>query len=195
MNKEKIVEWVVAHKAIVVGVWLMLVAVGVGLLVWQGGVFEQPQVQIKRVEEATVSGVIKKIVVDMSGEVAKPGVYSFDTGARVVEAITAAGGFSKNADMEWVDKNLNKAAKLSDGEKIYVPRAGEPESVRVEVDNKKINLNNASQATLESLPGVGPVTATKIVAGRPYQDSNELVTKKIVGQKVFDQIKDLVSIW
>ena len=104
MSKEIILQWVMAHKKLVVGTWLALVAAGVGVLVWQGGVFDQPKIEIKRVneppKEASVAGVIKKIWVDVSGEAVKPGVYSFELGARVIEAINFAGGFSKNADMD-----------------------------------------------------------------------------------------------
>jgi len=152
----------------------------------------------------------QNIVVDVEGAVVKPGIYSLNQGARVQEALVLALGLSEKADRNWVEKNLNLAAKLSDGAKIYIPRLGEAnppaggsttnvvQGVSSGIDSvgssALINVNNASLAELDILPGVGPATAQKIINNRPYTTVDELLSKKSVNSKVFSQIKDKVTV-
>ena len=150
----------------------------------------------------------QNIIVDVEGAVVKPGIYSLNQGSRVQDALILALGLSEKADRNWVEKNLNLAAKLSDGVKIYIPRLGEtnPPAGGSSLDVVKgvsadiigsaalININNASAGELDSLPGVGPVTAQKIIDNRPYAAIDELLSKKSVNSKVFSQIKDKVSV-
>lgn len=145
------------------------------------------------------------IVVDVEGAVQKPGVYHLQAESRVNELIERSGGLTANADMIWVQKSLNLAKKLVDGEKVYVPQQeGEAESINsirsIKGNNEEtgslgnlIDINSASESELDSLPGVGTVTAQKIIAGRPYSAIEELVEKKAVGQSVFEKIKDRVT--
>lgn len=134
----------------------------------------------------------KSISVDVEGAVVKAGVYKLAADARIQEALIAAGGLASTADRNWVSKSLNLAARLTDGAKIYIPETGE--SVPA-VNNTLglININSASEQELDTLPGIGPVTAQKIIGARPYNSINELLDKKIVGSKVFSQIKDKIS--
>ena len=152
----------------------------------------------------------QNIIVDVEGAVVKPGIYSLNQGSRVQDALILALGLSEKADRNWVEKNLNLAAKLSDGVKIYIPRLGEtnPPVGGSSMDVVKgvssgtdvidstalININNASAGELDTLPGVGPVTAQKIIDNRPYTAIDELLSKKSVNSKVFSQIKDKVSV-
>ena len=152
----------------------------------------------------------QNIIVDVEGAVVKPGIYSLNQGSRVQDALILALGLSEKADRNWVEKNLNLAAKLSDGVKIYIPRLGEtnPPAGGSSMDVVKgvssgtdvldstalININNASAGELDTLPGVGPVTAQKIIDNRPYIAIDELLSKKSVNSKVFSQIKDKVSV-
>ncbi len=148
----------------------------------------------------------QNIVIDVEGAVVKPGVYSLNQGARVQDALVLALGLSEKADRNWVEKNLNLAAKLSDGAKIYIPRLGEIQNSAVNAvlgvssgtdivgSSALINVNTASGAELDTLPGVGPVTAQKIINNRPYATVDELLSKKSVNSKVFSQIKDKVSV-
>lgn len=137
-----------------------------------------------------------EIVVDIEGAVINPGVYKLNSDERVVDALAKAGGLAEVADRDWVEKNVNLAGKLTDGLKIYIPRQGEEilsagssESAAGPV----MNINNASVADLKSLPGVGDVTAQKIIDGRPYGSVNELLEKKIVGSATYDKIKDKIA--
>lgn len=143
-----------------------------------------------------------KIMVDVEGGVISPGVYSLATSARVQDVLIAAGGLSNDADRSWVEKNLNLASKLIDGQKIYVPKLGESKtnlsasSQDVTLSSSGVNINSASlQALADFLPGVGPATAQKIISGRPYGAIEELLSKKIVTEKVFGQIKDKITLY
>lgn len=141
------------------------------------------------------------ILVDVEGSVVTPGVYKLTQNSIIQDALVSSGGLSSNADRDFVSKNINLAAKLYDGAKIYIPKVGE-----VSVQNSQssdsggstqslINVNTASSDSLDSLPGVGPATVAKIVSGRPYTKPQDLLDKKVVSSKVFDQIKDKISVY
>lgn len=159
----------------------------------------------------SVSGEMttRGIVVDVAGAVVKPGVYTLPVGSRVDDALTAAGGLTKNADTVYVTKVFNRAAKLVDGGKIYVPKVGEDETSYIvgttiqKGDTSHIvsgsvsglvSINRASQSDLESLSGIGPATATKIISGRPYQTINEVVSKKAMSQSLYDKLKSQLTL-
>lgn len=141
----------------------------------------------------------EKIFIDISGAVNNPGVYEFESTQRINDAIESAGGLSTDANIEYISRNVNQAQKLSDGMKLYFPFEGEEvESVLGSSSGSEsagglVNINSASQRQLEELPRIGPVTAEKIIAGRPYNIVDDLLIRKIVGVSVFDQIKDLVT--
>lgn len=171
----------------------------VGLVLIMGGLiaseFTKPKIEYPK--ESIVSGQ-KQISVDVSGAVIKPGVYKLDENSRVEDAVFSAGGLAENAHWEYVSKYLNMAQKLSDGMKIYIPKTGEQYSGGVSSVagiKSQVNINIATQVELEALPGIGPVTASKIISARPYSKIEDLLTLKIVSKKVFDQIKDSLTIY
>jgi competence protein ComEA len=134
------------------------------------------------------------IVVDVEGAVARPGVVRLASGARVADAIAAAGGATPDAD----PAALNKAAALRDGARVYVPRYGEtPPAGSVGSDSeRKIDINQATTAELESLPGIGPSTAARIVRARElkaFSKVEELQTRGLVSARVLSDIRDLVT--
>jgi competence protein ComEA len=149
----------------------------------------------------------KRITVDVEGAVQKPGVYSLPTEARVQDALLIAGGLASNADHDRVAKSLNLAAKVTDGGKIYIPFEGDPSAGLGSLGTDSgsntvlgasvgtINLNTATASELDSLPGVGEVTAQKIINNRPYGASDDLVAKKVVSQKIYSQLKDKVTVY
>ena len=144
-------------------------------------------------QEATQSARIS-ITVDIEGAVINPGVYTLSESSRVEDAIERAGGFAINADLTSISQTINRAAKLVDGAKLYFPVVGdsdtkEPERV-LGITSTLININTASSESLESLSGVGPTTAKKIIDNRPYQTLEELVTKKAMGQSLFEKLKN-----
>lgn len=130
------------------------------------------------------------------------GIYHLDGDSRLQDALIATGGLSENADRSFVEKHINLAQKLVDGQKIYFPSLGESASVadtnQGQTDTSSttsgpLNINEATATQLDALPGIGQVTAQKIINGRPYSDIQELLSKKIVSSKVFGEIKDKVS--
>lgn len=150
--------------------------------------------------KATVSA--SKIMVDVEGAVEKPGVYELESNARLQDAIASAGGLSAEADREYISKGVNLAQTVTDGLKIYIPKVGEQVAGIVSTANSgsstsisgSVNINSASQSQLEDLPKIGPVTAQKIIDGRPYSSIEELLSKKVVGQATFEAIKDKITI-
>jgi competence protein ComEA len=139
------------------------------------------------------------LVVDVAGAVTAPGVYRLATGSRVADAIDAAGGFAPTVDAAAVARDLNLAALLTDGQKVVVPSRGSatPLSSHAQQSGALVDLNKASESELDALPGIGPVTAKKIIASRaerPFRDPQELVDRKLVGQKTFEKLRDLVTV-
>lgn len=145
---------------------------------------------------------VSDLIIDVSGAVNRPGVYKLPTGSRLGEAVDAAGGVNVGqANAELIEKSINLAQKLTDGQKVYVPFKNDTTIIgaaaagsSVAANSGPIGINSASNAELDVLPGVGPATAAKIIAGRPYSSIEDLVTKKAVGQSVFDNIKGLISL-
>jgi competence protein ComEA len=133
------------------------------------------------------------LVVDVAGAVARPGVYQLPAGARVVDALRAAGGTTSDADLQA----LNKAAPIRDGQRIYVPRPGELVPASAPGDPQlKVDLNQATAAELEQLPGIGPATAARIIrsrAGQRFTKIEELQTRGLVAPRVFADLRDLVT--
>jgi competence protein ComEA len=134
------------------------------------------------------------VVVHVSGAVLSPGVYELQEGRRVRDAIEAAGGATEQAD----PNALNLAALLKDGQRIEVPTlvVGRPAASTSATGPKPINLNTASAAELEALPGVGEVIAQRIVTYREQAGSfasvDELRTQKLVNEATFAKLRDLV---
>ena len=156
------------------------------------------------------SSATTDLVIDVGGAVVKPGVYHLAPGSRISDAIAAAGGYGPRVDAERTSASLNLAAPLEDGQQIQVPSrddsagdgsggpGGSPASgSQGTPGGGLVDLNHASQAELEALPGIGPVTAGKIIASRettPFATVQELRDRKLVGQKTFDGLKDLVAV-
>ncbi len=149
-----------------------------------------------------------EIVIEVSGAVESPGVYTFSPGARVEDALIAAQGVSADADRVWMEKFLNRAAKLVDGQKILIQREGEEvkSSTTITgstgisegggvVQNGVVNINTATQKELESLWGIGPVYAQNIIEHRPYSSVEELLTKKIIKTNVYERNKELLTVY
>lgn len=158
-----------------------------------------------------------QIIVQVTGAVKSAGVFEMSDGDRIVDAINKAGGLSQEANTDWVDKVLNLASKLTDGQKIYIPKAdeqsdsesannsdggyeglaggGEGDVLASERQSKALNVNTASQSELEMLWGIGPVTAKNIIEQRPYSDIQELLDKKILKANVFERNKDILTVY
>ncbi len=174
-----------------------------GLVLIVGGIFASSlnKQKPKSFPKESLVDPQKIISVDVSGAVKNPGVYQLKEGDRIEDSIKVSGGFAQNANEEYISKYLNMAQKLSDGSKVYVPFEGEQTSgaqtgvVSGVNAQAKMNINTASQSDIENLPGIGPVTASKIISSRPYQQIEELLNKKVVSKAVFEKIKDQVVVY
>ena len=214
MVSEKL-EWVRErpYLATIGLVGIFLVVVGVISVVAISSKIGGDGVEIVEIDDEEDSG---EIFVDVTGAVEKPGMYKLEGKARINDALMAAGGLSENADREWFEKNINLAAKLADGVKIYIPTRDEisgstnfqaqnppigetgskqtGEVIGVNVGDK-VNVNTASSAELDELWGIGPVTAEKVINGRPYGSVEELLTKKVLKSNVYERNKDKLVVY
>jgi competence protein ComEA len=150
----------------------------------------------------------RELVVDVQGAVVRPGVIYLPGGSRIGDAIAAAGGFGPRVAADRVGRELNLAALLRDGDQIVVPSRDDtaaapapggagPAKSPAPAAAGPIDLNRATASELDALPGIGPVTAGKIVAAReeqPFATVEELRSRKIVGAATFEKIKDLVAV-
>ncbi|PJE63350.1 hypothetical protein COU88_00030 [Candidatus Roizmanbacteria bacterium CG10_big_fil_rev_8_21_14_0_10_39_6] len=154
---------------------------------------QKPPIQ-QEIETPHVEIISKSMVaVDIEGAIQKPGVYELKEDARLVHALIKAGGLIVQADRYFVARNMNLSKRVVDEEKIYIPflieRADSSEATL-----PSVRINTATSSQLELLPNIGPVTANKIIKNRPYESIDELVSKKILGQKTFENIKSLIEL-
>ena len=139
-----------------------------------------------------------KLFVHVVGAVLHPGMYQLEFNARVFDAVAAAGGMSEDADQA----SVNLARVLSDGEQIVVYKVGESSGgasgAQGGTASALISLNRANATELDQLPGIGPAIAARIVDWRTanggFKKKEDLMQVKGIGQKLFAQIKDLVTL-
>ena len=142
----------------------------------------------------------KDIFIDISGAVMRPGLYQLPEGSRVGDAIASSGGILAEANKSWVQRDLNLAQILNDGQKLYIPFEGENEASNPQIQGQntssKVNINTASAEQLESLPKIGPKTAQAIITFREehgnFASPEELVLVPGIGEKTLENLKDLV---
>lgn len=149
-----------------------------------------------------------EVYVDVDGAVASPGVYRLKVGSRVSQAIDAAGGLTAEADVT----GLNRASKVTDGQKIYVPTVGEQQAalavggaeggaVTVSgagTSSGLVNINTASAAELQTLSGIGPSMAQAIIDERTqngaFASVDDLMRVSGIGEKKLAKIKDCICV-
>jgi competence protein ComEA len=160
------------------------------------------------------------LVVDVQGAVLRPGVHHLAAGSRVADAIAAAGGYGPRVDADRAGRELNLAAELRDGDRVLVPSRDDPPPSGVGgsgggsggsggagsagvggsgggPSGGLVDLNHTTASELDALPGVGPVTAQKIIAAReeqPFATIEALRDRKVIGAAAFDKLKDLVTV-
>ena len=150
-----------------------------------------------------------EIAADIAGAVNRPGVYYLPRSARLTDLLEKADGLSEQADHLYVSRTLNLAKTIADQEKVYIPSLGEEAaefsstplpSARVQnsvnslSEGPLLNINSATKDELEDLPGIGQITAEKIIKGRPYATIEELFKNGILKPTVFTDIKAKISI-
>ena len=147
----------------------------------------------------------KPIIVHVTGAVPRPGVYALGQGSRVQDAISAAGGFLADAEKS----GINLARALEDGEQLEIPYAeGASPVIGTEIpplvltepssNSELININTASQAELETLPGIGATTAQRIIEYReqngPFVNTEDIINVAGIGSGTYERIKDLITV-
>lgn len=152
--------------------------------------------------EPTTTSVPTQLVVHVAGAVVAPGVHLLPAGARTIDAVTAAGGLTADANVDAV----NLAAPMVDGQRVYVPRVGEVPPVVVDsgagptaaAPSGPVNVNTATADELDSLPGVGPSTAAAILAHRqqhgPFAAIEELGEVRGIGPAKLEALRGLVMV-
>jgi competence protein ComEA len=189
------------HPAVATALGLVVaLAIALGG-VWVAASASSPQVELGPIASSSAGDATPEagaLVVDVAGAVRSPGLYRLPVGARVGDAISAAGGFGPAVDTAAVSAALNLAAPLSDGQKIVVPARGAATTAPSggSTASALVDVNHASQAELEALPGIGPATAQKIIAARaerPFAIAHELLDRKLVGNATWEKIRDLVT--
>lgn len=157
--------------------------------------------------EAVGTTVEDKIVIHITGEVEEEGVIELEKGARISDAIEEAGGITEEADLS----NVNLAYSLSDGQKVKIPNINEKDEEVIVVEEKagdniiieenkpkgeKVNINIATQTEIETLPGIGPSTALKIINYRnehgKFKNIEDIKNVSGIGDSKFENIKEYI---
>ncbi|WAA10356.1 helix-hairpin-helix domain-containing protein [Fervidibacillus albus] len=148
---------------------------------------------------AISDGENEMMMVDVKGAVKHPGVYEVDEGERIIDVIHKSGGFTDRADVN----RINLSERVTDEMVIYVPEIGEELQTDIQGgssqrDADRININDADESVLQSLPGIGPSKAEAIVQYReengPFETEEELMNISGIGEKTFEKLKEFITV-
>ena len=196
-------DFIEKYKTYIGGFLVLVILVGVLVLLW--GKKETP------VGSQKVEGEIR---VDIEGAVKNPGLYSLKEGSILEDLLAVCGGFSDSVDGMRVAKEFNRAEILSDGQKIYIPTKGEVAGAEAgaassratsssgaesaEMPIGKININSATAEQLDTLPGIGPAYASRIIDYRNshggFKSIEEIQEVTGIGPKTLEKLKDQITI-
>lgn len=189
----------------------LLLAVGLVVLLLRPPAGAAPEVTLPRAGTAadpapTTTTAPPAVVAHAAGAVRAPGVYHLEPGARAADLVAAAGGAAPDADLQ----QLNLAAPVTDGQRVYVPRVGEVvappaagpagpgDSASGSPEGGPVNLNTATAEQLEELPGVGPAIAAAIIDERDrrgrFAAVEDLLDVRGIGDARLEQLRDLVTV-
>ncbi len=178
-----------------------------------GALFVRSSGAPSAVPAASSSAASTMVVIDVQGAVTQPGVRELPAGARVADAIDAAGGYAADADLAAAATAINLASPLVDGGQVRVPRIGEAVAAAPATGASAapaggspssgsaggggpVNLNSATPEELEALPGIGPVTVQKIVAARqekPFVSLQDAVDRGVINRGQLEDIQGLAT--
>jgi competence protein ComEA len=185
--------WLERHQLLVLGLAGLLLAAGVGVRQLDR---DTPPALIFHDDASLPPGAPIRVYV--TGAVASPGVYELRSGDRVADALAVAGGASEGADLDA----LNLARRVRDGERVSVDRRGGSSTVNARGEplppGTKLDINLATEAQLDQLPGIGEAYSRRIVDSRkvdgPFKSTQELVERKVLPKATYDRISDMVMV-
>lgn len=158
---------------------------------------EQPQVQaLMEVQSENAEAEVSLIMIHITGRIKAPGVVRLPANARLLDAVEAAGGLQPDADSE----RINLSMKLKDEDRIHIPAIGEESDiipVGVSTEKGQVDLNHATQAELESLPGIGPALSKRILDYRestPFTAIEDIKNVSGIGDKLFEGMKEYITV-
>jgi len=181
-----------------IGAVVVLVLVALGCAVLATALTAPPDaVELSRAKPGKSGGEVSvsspPLFVHVTGAVARPGLFELAEGARVIDAIAAAGGFTETANRD----ELNLARLLTDGEQFAVPEIGE-ESADAAASDSRVNLNTADAAALDTLPRIGPAMAQRILTWResngPFVTIDDLRNVAGIGDATFEGLRELITV-
>lgn len=210
-DKREISRFLQEHKDMLkkAGIVVLVIVLGLVVSAVKNGGQEEAQAQEQAAAAEEESAVV--IYVDVGGEVNQPSVVELADGSRVTDAIAAAGGLTEKADLT----DINRAAFVSDGEKIFIPsQESESEDGVLSSDggsggssgsgssggssDGKININTADSSQLQELNGIGPATAEKIIDYRKqngrFQSIEDIKNVSGIGDKTYEKLKDHIRV-
>lgn len=163
------------------------------------GILWNSELEVLHTSTSNIPSESKKIFVDIEGAVVNPGVYEMSAGARVKDILVVSGGFIENADRVYVQKTVNLAEHLKDGQKIYFPFLSDTPKVlgysEANIGQNLVNVNTATIQELDTLWGIGETRADNIVKNRPYSSLEDMVAKKVITQQILDRNKTVMSVY
>ncbi len=167
-----------------------------------------PRPEPIEITEPTALAIPTEVVIQVHvvGAVQRPGVYALPSDSRLLQAVEAAGGLTDEAD----PNQPNLAERLADGQQVYIAGRGMPappsptplaqpiRAADVSVPRGTVNINTASAAELDGLPGIGPTLAERIVAYRnghgPFAEPSQIMDVDGIGQGLYERVKDLITV-
>ena len=173
----------------------MIIVILIGLMAMGWAAYRLPGApEAIPLDAGTREKAATKATVYVTGAVAKPGVTTLREGERVEQAIAACGGFLPQADASGV----NLAQPIKDGMQIRVPERADADGSARAANDGLVHINTADEKALDALPGVGPVTAKRIVEYRTehgaFQAVEELMKVRGIGSAKFEQLKDKIAL-
>lgn len=155
-----------------------------------------------------------EVVVEIAGAIKNPGVYNLNNSAIVEDLITKAGGITENADLTLMAKIINRASLLNDHGKIYIPTLQDGGNITALLESQStssssdtiglpvvvglVNINTADAKGLDTLPGIGPITASRIIdyrkAKNGFKKKEDLMKVQGIGTSTYNKLKDKITV-
>ena len=197
---------------------ILITIIGIGIYCYTNAIENTSEEELENVLEIAQDNTTKEteeknIFVHIAGCVQKEGMLELSSNSRIADAIEKAGGLTQEADLS----DINLAYLLEDGMKIYIPNQNERQENNEKTENTAktentpsmqiqdtstkqdvININTATQEELDTLPGIGPATATKIIEYRKekgkFKQKEEIKEVSGIGEAKYEKIKEYISI-